>query len=359
MDAVNRVERTHMCRTAAILRFVVVSAIVVVGTANCQAQEPARKVLYSLEPGETIMEGESLIALSAEADDVVLVTTKGKGASGPFFVFRRGSRKGPFANLKDAMTAAYDNRSDAPRKSRDCASYQPPAAPAGAQVSTVEGKGGQTVQFKGKSIGPHSIVFAVRVTPDGALAYVTSSDKDKAWFESSNGLRVSFGGIPTEFKFSPDGQNAAVLVEGSLSMNEMEQLAKLPPDRMAAAFQAQAQKYLYTIDGKKYGPFGSSFSGQSFWFAKSSNDLYVRAGDQVFRNGAPMLSVDSLNDCNFYPSADGKAYAMFDYASIRFSDGKQYPSPLDVVTRQDKGKTVFRWIALENKKDLVVYERSF
>lgn len=305
------------------------------------------------------MHRESLIALSADGANVVLVTTKGKGAQGPYFVFRRGARKGPFNNLKDAMAAAYDGAAEAPQKKPECAAYTPDDPPADAQASTEEVKGGQVVRFKGKTIGPHSMIFSARVTADGAIVYVTASDRDKAWFENSSGQKVSFGGIPMELKFSPNGLSAAVLVEGSLSLNEMEQVAKLPPEKMVAAFQAQEKKYVYTIDGKKFGPFDSSFSSHSVWFPKTGNDLYFRTGDQVFRNGAPMVQIDSLDPCNFYPSADGKSYATFDYAKIRFSDGKEYRSPLDVSARQDKGKIVFRWITLENNRDLVLYERPF
>jgi hypothetical protein len=88
--------------------------------------------------------------------------------------------------------------------------------------------------------------------------------------------------------------------------------------------------------------------------AKPSNDLYFRVHDEVFRNGVPMIKVDSLDPCNFYPSLDGKTYALFDYSNIVFGDGKKYPSPLNTLAFQDKGKTVFKWIALENHRDLVV-----
>lgn len=347
-----------MRKKTAFLGILVWSALVLAGAASsAPAQEPARTVLYSLEPGETIMYAESLIALNAEAADVILVTTKSKDDQGPFFVFRAGTRKGPFKALKDAMAAAYDGRDQAPEKMGDCASYTPGPAPDDAQPTTVEEKGGQVVQFKGKTIGPHLMVFSTRVTPDGALAYLTASDKNKAWFECSDGRKVSFGGILLDFKFSPDGKTAAVLVQGSLSMDDMEQLSKLPPEKMMAAYQAQDKKYLYRIDGNKFGPF-DSFDSYSFWFPKTSNDLYFSVGDQIFQNGAPIVKAGSLDPCNFYPGADGKSYAIFDYSNITFNDGEKYPSPLDILVYPEKGKTVFKWIALENNKDLVVYQRT-
>jgi hypothetical protein len=347
-----------MRKKTAFLGILVASALALAGAASpALAQEPARKVIYSLEPGETIMNGESMIVLNAEAANVILVTTKGKGDRGPFFVFRDGARKGPFNNLKDAMATAYGGRENPPEQKHDCAEYKPGQAPNDDQTTAAQDERGQTVQFKGKTIGPHLMVFSNRVTPDGALAYVTAADNDKAWFECSDGRKVSFGGLPEEFKFSPDGKNATVLVKGSYSLNEMNNISKLPPEKMAAAFKEMDKKYLYTIDGKKYGPF-DSFESYSFWYPKTSNDLYFHVGDQVFRNGAPWMKADSLDSCNFYPSADGKSYAMFNYSNITFSDGKKYPSPLDVLAYQDKGKTIFKWITLENNKDLVVYQRT-
>jgi hypothetical protein len=351
-------ERKHMRKKTAFFGILVASAAILAGAASpAFAQEPTRKVLYSLEPGETIMHAESIIALTAEAADIILVTTKGKGDQGPFFVFRDGAKKGPFTSLKDAMAAAYADRKNPSQRKRDCAAYTPGPAPAGAQPTSAEAKAGKTLQFKGATLGPHAMIFSNRVTPDGALAYITAADNDKAWFECSDGRKVSFGGLPADFKFSPDGKNAAVLVQGRFSMNEMNNFAKLPPEKLADAYKEMDKKYLYTIDGKKFGPF-DSFEPYSFWFLKTSNDLYFRVEDQVFRNGAPMIKAESFDSCNFYPSPDGKSYAMFNYSNITFSDGKEYPSPLDVLAYQDKGKTVFKWITLENNKDLVVYQRA-
>jgi hypothetical protein len=138
----------------------------------------------------------------------------------------------------------------------------------------------------------------------------------------------------------------------------MNDLSKLPPEKMAAAFKEQEKKYVYTIDGRSFGPFESSFGGNSFWYPKSSNDLYYGVGDGVFRNGTLMLTSEAFDSCAFYPTADGKKYVMFTYESIVFSDGQTFPSPLDIIAVQRQGKTVFRWITLENNKRLVVYERA-
>jgi hypothetical protein len=64
-----------------------------------------------------------------------------------------------------------------------------------------------------------------------------------------------------------------------------------------------------------------------------------------------------IDPCSFYPSADGKTYAMYDYQQIAFSDGQKFPPPLAIVVFDRNGRTIFKWVTLENKKDLVVYQR--
>jgi hypothetical protein len=322
-------------------------------------KSPTQTVVYTLEPAEKILDAESTIAMSAEAEDVILILAKNEEQNPPYFVFRDGKKTGPYAKIGDAMSAAYEGREDVQGKRHECASYEPGEPPDDARPVTDYGaEGKQVIKFKGKSLGAYVMIFTTQATPDGAAAYYTASDNDKAWFGSSDGRVVSFGGIPGEFKFSPDGKNAAVLVQGKLSLTDMNNLSKLPLEKMAAVMQEQEKKYLYTIDGRSFGPFESSFESYSFWYAKSTNDLYYRVDDDVFRNGTLMFKAESFDNCQFYPSPDGKTYAMYTYESILFSDGQSFPSPLDVVVLQHAGKTVFRWIALENEKKLVIYERT-
>ena len=253
------------------------------------------------------------------------------------------------------MKVAYAGREASKPRRRDCAAYRPAEAPADARPTGGQDRNGQTLRFKGATIGPHAMIIAQEVTPDGALAYVTAADADMFWFESSDGRKVSFGGTPGDIEFSPDGKNAAVEVQGSLGMNQMENLSKLPPDKLAAALQDMQKKSLYTIDGKRYGPFDEI---GSFWFARTSNDLYFRVKGELYRNGAPVPGAGSVDRCDFYPSPDGRSYAIASYRGLMFSDGKQYTAPLDLVVFEEKGKAVYKWIALEKDKDLVVYQRS-
>lgn len=348
--------RTKRCPLYALA---VLAALACLGQPAFAQGPPTATSVYTVEPDEEILRPESTIAISAEAADVILVLAKGKGQNPPFFVFRDGKKTGPYAKLEDALEAAYAGREESQGRRHECAAYDPDEPPDGARPMPDSAAGGkQVVKFKGKTFGPYLMILAARATPDGATAYYTASDNDKAWFGSSDGRIVSFGGIPVDFKFSPDGKNAAALVQGKLSMAEMSGLAKLPPEKLAAAMKDQEKNYLCTIDGKVLGPFESSFGSSSFWYPSSSSDLYYRVGDDIFRNGARLFKAASFDKCNFYPSLDGRTYALSTYESIVFSDGRTYPSPLDIVIFPRGNRTVFRWITLENDKKLVVYERA-
>jgi hypothetical protein len=339
---------------------IVLAAALACASLPALAREPATsKTILTLEPDEEILLPESTIEMSAESEDIVLVIAKGSAPNPSLYVFRDGKKTGPYASLDLAMKAAYEGRANTAQRQRDCAAYRPGKAPADAVAVTDYASGGkQGVRFRGKLYGAYLMVFTETATPDGAAAYYTAADNDKAWFGCTDGRVVSFGGLPAEFKFSPDGKSAAVLAQGKLSMADMKNLAKLPPEKMAVALKEQEKKYLYTIDGKIFGPFESDFESHSFWYPQSSNDLYFRVGDDVLRNGTLLFKAESFDSCGFYPSPDGKTYAMFTYENVAFSDGKKYPAALDVAVVQRAGKTVYRWITLENNRKLVVYERA-
>jgi hypothetical protein len=320
-----------------------------------QGQLFSRTVIYSFEPGEEFMEAESFIALTASKDCVILVIAKGE--NGPFFVFRNGKKQGPFSGLKEAMDKAYEGQTGKCGKERSCGAYKPASAPEDIQAerADLEDGQGQAVQFKGKTSGPYLLVYSVQTTPDGARAYFTASTKEKSVLGCTDGRKVEFGGLPLDFKFSPDGQRAAALGQGTHNVMDQSQSSSIPPEKLAADFDL---KFLYTIDGKKFGPLDKDFDENDFWYPASSNDLYFKSGGQLFRNGVPMMKVESLVPCDFYPSADGQRYALFNYENILFSDGGKFPAPLDVIVFAKSGQTMVRWITLENKKDLVVYERA-
>lgn len=337
-------------------------------------EDLVRRVVYSLEPGEMVMQGESFVGIAtgepeagsdspdkARSDQCsfVLVLSVGAGETTKYFVFRDGKKTGPYDGLEPAMTVAYGAGKGPCSRRTPCAVYKPGKPPEGARVEPAEVGGGTGIKFSGKSFGPYVLLYSTQVTPDGSRAYFTASNNDKAYFGCTDGRITGFGGIPGEFKLSPDGKKAAILVEGTLSLEGMKNLTELPPEKMAEAMKDSDKKFLYTIDGQKFGPFGGSFASYSFWYAAGTNDLYYRLDDDVYRNGALLFKSESFDSCGFYPSPDGRKYVLYDYDKISFSDGRSYPSPLDLAVYERGGRTVYEWLALENKKDFVVYERTF
>jgi hypothetical protein len=326
--------------------------------AFAQGPQPVRKLVYSLEPGEEVLQPESAIFISAAKDSVTLVLAKGKGDSGPFFVFKNGTKKGPFTKLKEVMAAAYASEDEATGIFRDCADYTPDQAqipPDAMAVTESDESGGQTVVFKGKIFGPYLTVFDVRGTPDGSRAYFAVNDKDKVWLMCSDGRKVQIYSAPETIKISPDGKNAVVACTGALSPSEAEKLMAADPDKFNAEMN---KKYVYTIEGRKFGPYGMDF--KDFWYSVGNNNFFFLDGNQLYVNGTPTITlrIDPFSPCDFYPSADGRKYALCTLESLSFSDGQKYPFPLSVITFPEGGQTMLKWISLENKKDIVVYQRG-
>jgi len=323
-----------------------------------QGPQPARKLIYSLEPGEEILQPESAIVISATKESLTLVVSKGKGEKGPFLVFKDGKKKGPFTNLKEAMAAAYPSQDDSAGIFRDCADYAPDQGliPPDAMPSTGgDESSGQTIVFKSKTFGPYLSVFDVKATTDGSRAYFAVNDKDKVWLMCSDGRKVFIASAPDTIKISPDGKNAIVACTGSLPPSEAVKLIATQPEKYNAEMN---KKYVYTIDGKKFGPYGMDF--KDFWFSVGNNNFFFLDGNQLYMNGAPTLTlkIEPFSPCDFYPSADGKKYALFTLESLVFSDGKKFPFPLSIITFQEGGQTMIKWVALENNKDFVIYQRA-
>ena len=323
-----------------------------------QGPQPVRKLIYSLEAREEILQPESAIVISATKESLTLVLSKGKGEKGPFLVFQNGKKKGPFTTLKEAMAAAYPSQEDSAGIVRDCADYTPDQGllPPDATPST-EGdeSSGQKIVFKGKTFGPYLSVFDVKATPDGSRSYFAVNDKDKVWLICSDGRKVFIASAPDTIKISPDGKNAIVACTGSLSPSEMVKLIASQPEKYNAEMN---KKYVYTIDGKKFGPYGMDF--KDFWLSAGNNNFFFLDGNQLYMNGTPTLivKIEPFSPCDFYPSADGKKYALFTLEDLVFSDGKKYPFPLSITPFQEGGQTMIKWVALENRKDIVVYQRA-
>ncbi len=323
--------------------------------ARAQGPQLTRRVIYSLEPGEEILLPESSLCLDMDGEHVTLVLTKGK--DGPFFVVRDGVKKGPFTKLAEAMKAAEEGRCDKPLPVNESAVYKP--ASQALDLDSIFGagdEGGQVIRFNGKTYGPYAMILNFQITPDRSRLYYVASENEKTWFACTDGRKVQLGGMPGEFKVSPDGRNALIETTGVLSMAEMQKLTGQSADIIAAAMKDMDKKFLYAIDGRKFGPFGNNLS--EYWFPKNVNVFYYEVGGRVYRDGVEIPVPQGFGAGAFYPSEDGTKYALHTFESLVFSDGAKFPFPLNLLTQARNGRTVFKWLTLENKKDFVVYQRT-
>jgi hypothetical protein len=320
-----------------------------------QIPQPERRVVYTLEPGEEILIPESSLCIAMDGVHITLVLTKGK--EGPFFVVRDGVKKGPFAKLAEAMKVADEGRCDKPQSGSECAKYNPGDEAMDIASLVSEDERGQVIRFNGKTFGPYTMILSIKPAADKSLLYYVASEKDRTWFACTDGRKVQVGGMPGEFEISPDGRNALIKMMGTMSMAEMQKVGELPPDKLAEAMKDADKKVLYSIDGRKFGPFGENFS--DFWFAVSSNAFYYEVADKVYRDGVLITVPEGFSACAYYPSEDGKRYVLHTYEFLIFSDGAKFPFPLNVFIATRNDRIIVKWAALENKKDLVVYQRAF
>jgi hypothetical protein len=322
--------------------------------ALAQGPQASRRVIYALEPGEEILMPESSLCITMDGEHVTLVLAKAK--EGPFFVVRDGVKKGPFTKLAESMKVADEGRCDKPLRGSECAMYSP--NPEAIDMASILGDqaGGQVIRFNGKIFGPYAMILNVTITADKSRLYYIAVENEKTWFGCTDGRKVQVGGMPEDFKFSPDGRNALIKMTGTLSMSDIQKLIGQAPEKVAAAMKDNDKKFLYAIDGRKFGPFGDDFS--DYWFPKTSNVFYYEADGKVYRDGVAVPVPEPFAACAFYPSEDGKKYALFTYENLIFSDGAKYPFPLGLLTRAQDGGTIFKLVALENKKDFVVYQRT-
>lgn len=318
-----------------------------------QGTPAERRVVYLLAPGEELLIPESTLCLSLDADHVTLVVAKGK--EGPFFVILDGVKKGPFAKLAETMKIAEEAKCDKPLKGNGCAVYSP--APEAVDMESIVGadeSGGQIIKFGGKVFGPFTMILNVKITADKSRLYYIAMEKEKTWFACTDGRKVQVGGMPEDFKISPDGRNALLKMTGTLGMDEMQKLAQQSPEKVAAAMKDMDKKFLYAIDGRKFGPFENV---GEYWFPATSNAFYYEVGDKVFCDGVAIAVPEQFSPCAYYPSEDGKRRVLYTYEYLLFGDGTKYPFPFGLIVYARGGRTMLKWAALENKKDLVVYQK--
>jgi hypothetical protein len=347
-----------------VIAFIVLSVAVVSIFGQTQA---TKKVLLTLQPGETLQTSESCIELSYAANQLYVVTRKGD----KLFVYEGGQRKGPF-NANAVKIKDCSGVSD-----YLCAIYNHKQADALSEMVTYSETGKMALKFKGKTYGPYKMVTDVKVAEDKSWFYALVVNDGKFLVVGSDVQTQPIDGNASKIMVSSNGKRYLVVCkEGEgldAAMMSMD-MSKMSQEKLLELMKKQAEKnekagppqtYVYTNGGKKFGPYPTAelsennpafnITGGENWYMIMDNVLYL--------NGVKIkqFSTDnvSLNTCNIWISPDGKRYAYTSYKNLVFSDGATFASPLKLDSEKKDGKTYLKWISLENGKDIVSYTKEF
>jgi hypothetical protein len=348
-------------------KFCTCAIVVVAAITTSVAQSPLNKrTLLTLQPGEIIVTGESCIEISETNNALYLVTR----LNGKIFIYDKGQRKGPFSTFNAAGMSDCDSHSDT-----ECSIYKAENTNAPSEFITYTDDGHMSIKFKGKTYGPYQFIKEFFVSPDKSVFTAIAAGSDMKFLLVSSevqakpitanisSLSVSSSG-KTFLAIEKEGDQidpALLNIDYSkLTTEQMMQMAKDMEEKKKKAGEPHA--YIYTNGGKKFGPYAigavSDYSpafcitGGDNWYMLIDNALYV--------NGIKIKEFTDIypSACNVWLSADGKRYAVVDYENIIFSDGSKYHAPLRITTENKDGKTLLKWISLENEKELISYSRE-
>jgi len=326
-----------------------------------------RKVLISLQPGEKIMYAESFLSLAISTEQVSLTTKM----DDKFFVYKNGVKKGPFDNLDEQEAPTKADSEDMQSK---CSIYQPQENnETNLSYLSANTDGSYTITLNNKKYGPYMLISHLHVWPDKSGFFAITMDKNmNSFLVTSEGLNVALKGDAEKIQVSPTGKKFlfAVNEREAVDMSALtkdyskmtqEEIMKWAKEMEQKANSApQAMSYVLLNGTTKFGPFPlSTFYSDNPAFTKNGNWI-MSVNNTLYINGVKVKEFTDMdvNTCQTYLSPDGKKYALASYEKIYFSDGKTYPSPLEIIAGEKDGKITLKWLSLENEKDLVLYSRE-
>jgi hypothetical protein len=330
-----------------------------------EAQEDVtRKVLLSLQPKEYIITNESCLNISSTDDQPYLVTWQDK----LLYVYENSVRKGPYKNTNEIKF-----RNCGEDKSAECSVFNYPEQEEMMQLYVeVTDAGAYNIKFKGQTYGPYTFVSGFHVSPDKSMfVAVAANQQMKFSLITSDGLQQNIDGTFERIIISPSGNQYLVLVKETEGI-DMSALSKMSGEELMKYMQEQAQKQqnagepltqIYGTGGKLYGKYRSSdiYPNNPAYCQTGGDNWYMVFDNALYVNGHLLKQFDdnfSVQTCKVWLSADGKRYALVGYNEIIFSDGNSYPPPIQLKVEKSAGKTILKWIALENGKDLVSYSKE-
>jgi hypothetical protein len=327
----------------------------------------SRKILATLQPNEYIVTDESCLPVAVSDNNFFLVTRLGDN----FYTCENGQRKGPYKSLKaEDIKACGDNSFEV-----GCAVYQGEESAPDNSLLSVTDDGKYVINFNGKKYGPVQFISQIHVSPDrSSFVALGMDDKMKMYLLTSAGVNTILEGTVEALNISPSGRNYVFAVkENSDQVNPFmsKDMSNMTPEeimKIAQEYEAKLkaagppQTYIYSGNGPKIGPFDAKeFSGRNPAFTKTGGENWIMIVDNtLYVNGKVLQKFEGidLQACRVWLSKDGKRFAVVSYEDIRFSDGSSFPYPLKMGSFEKDGKTLMRWVALENERELVEYTRE-
>jgi len=312
----------------------------------------SQKKIATLGANESIVAGESVLLAGTGAgcavDDFFLVTQTSRAGKSQFFIYDKSGRKGPF----DKMTAEMLREAAAPEPRAPY--YEAEFSNEGVEIVPDPGdRTRQYIEWNGKRMGPFQQVLNVSVTPDKARLYAFAVKAGKLRFVASDGRDVPAEGMPSEVIISPDGTKAVGQCTGHFTP-----IGGVQIDPSKIDFTTIDDITLFTIDGRKFGPFGKSADFNEMWFLADSNDWIFTVGHTAYLNGTPLKPFsEQISKSNFWID-DASHYAWLAGDQLMFSDGAAFPYPVMLKFEKKAAKTTLCWVSLKDNGDVVVYSRT-
>lgn len=313
-----------------------------------------QKKVATLGANETIVSAESVLLAAPGAgcavDDFFLVTQLYQSGTGKtqFFTYDKSGRKGPF----DKITPEMLRKGAAVERAKPY--YDPEFSIEGVEIGPdPNDQSKQYIEWSGKKLGPFQQIMGLYVTPDKAKLYAFCVKAGKLRFVAADGRDVAAEGMPVGAIISPDGTKAIGRCSGHLTPVEGMQI-----DFSKIDMNTMDDVTLFTIDGRKFGPFGKSADFGDLWFMAGSNDWIFTVGHTAYYNGTALKPFEEQISKDQFWIDDVSHYAWIGSDKLQFSDGTSYPYPVMIKWEKKGGKTTLCWVSLRDNGDVVAYSRT-
>lgn len=308
-----------------------------------------KKTIATFGPGETLAYSESCFRLDLPSETFSFVTMTGSGDSKQYYCYGKdGSKTGPVKKPDPSYWAGRDEMKE-DKCPADAVTHM-------AGMAEYADLGTGTVNFKGKTYGPHgTIIYFAQPDDEQSFFAVAMTAEMKLMGFDNFGRRIDLSGMPEDILVSPDGKNAVAKVRGSKSPLDLDYFQYIMDHPEEAS---NPGIFFYGFDGRNWGPYPSS-SFRDAWYTESGQ-LVIFANPEVYLDGRLLGKTGtSVAACDLWISPDGKSFAWANYETLAFSDGSTYSAPLVLARTEENGRQILKWLTLEEGKNLVFYQRPW